>query len=38
MFNVSLAEVIVLVFAFAILVGAVALGVNLGIRLSRRNR
>jgi hypothetical protein len=38
MFNVGLAEVIVLVFAFAILVGAVALGVNMGIRSSRRKR
>jgi hypothetical protein len=37
MFNISLADVVVLVFAFAILVGAVALGVNVGIRLARRN-
>lgn len=38
MLNIGLAEVIVLVFTFAILVGGVALGVNLGIRLSRRKR
>jgi hypothetical protein len=38
MFNIGLAEVLVLVFALAFLVGAVAMGVNVGIRLARRKR
>jgi hypothetical protein len=35
-FNVGLVEILVFVFMLAIVVGVIAPGVNLGIRLSRR--
>jgi hypothetical protein len=38
MFNVGIVEILVFLFMLAIVVGVIAFGVNLGIRLSRRRR
>lgn len=36
--NVGPTEIVAILFVLAVLVGAIALGVNLGIRLARRKR
>lgn len=38
MFNIGPMEIGVILFVLAVLIGAIALGVNVGIRLARRKR